>query len=93
MTPKIKSRRDSATRKRFFLLLAVATWLTFLFFNEAQTLSHNQLQLDTNVRMEFDVAGDFLMLGLPAIMYGGILFWWFGTKRSEIPLEEKINDA
>ena len=62
-------------RKQLYVLLAVAGWITV-----AVVVAYNNNpydRLDVRYSPPFEAA---FIFSLPAVLFGGILFWWFGKQ-------------
>ena len=52
-------------RRRLVLMLLVASWISLAFFG-------------AHANGDSDWSSDAFVYSLPALLFGGVLFWWFG---------------
>jgi hypothetical protein len=72
-----------ARRKQLIVLVVVALWLSFLLSIASNDFGRKAYQLPIEDSVKVQVTMDFLVFSVPAILFGGILFWWFGRKERD----------
>jgi hypothetical protein len=64
----------STKRKQLIVLLVVAAWTSLMFWDASNRPDN-----------PYHPLGEFALRAgldsLPVILFGGVLFWWFGTKK------------
>ena len=62
-------------KKQLVVLLIVASWMSVAFWDAISTYRPGEGQLNPSM---LDLMMTGLVHSIPAILFGGILFWWFG---------------